>query len=792
MAPLGMKERQSPLKIKIGFKKLFESYRQRLSSDIPAVAERAKAVLAVEAQYPKLSMGIELSENFEALHEPIHFILQDLFPDVLTDNEIKIATAPYQEKVLRASRRYQNIRKAAGNDIKMVLADFNDEEHYIMACSLILSHYYGYHVDFRRPFYYQLPGKDGLTKSYRVLYNGDFVEIEKGPGAKEVTKEDVSELLDNFSNVHLWIEKFPPGSWIFNGFVIANMYDATTELALSQFKEDLLELEAGNRDIIDRFQKTMQSVYGLSEIKIGFSIYEKEDKMLVKPGKVKNVNSYLLENKDCADCHATLCDHSYEILFEDQEILSLSNIKKSFQENPDNKLLKQLHQKGVGSIILAPLVSEKELLGILEIASPRAGDLNSINAQKLSDFLPFLVETIKREIIKKENQIDLLIQNECTSIHNSVYWRFRQEAKRVVKLQSEGQPASFREVVFDGVYPLFGQMDIKGSSEARNIATQKDLDLQLRLVKEIIESIYQKEHLPIYEQLIFTIEGFLKEIQGALEVDSERKVLNFLQNEIIPLYTHLEKNGEDMKSLIARYYAKIDASKGFVYQYRKEYDESVYQVNKTLAGIMDRKQQEAQMMYPHYYERFKTDGVEHNMYIGESITRLDSFNKIYLFNLRLWQLQVMCEMENAFYKMKKDLPVEMDIASMILVFNNALSLRFRMDEKRFDVDGTYNARYEVVKKRVDKALIKGTDERITQPGKLVIVYSQMEDEVEYLNYLKFLQSKNYLGKEIEIHELEDLQGVTGLKALRVKVLYHDVELDNTTYTYNELMGELLN
>jgi hypothetical protein len=26
-----------------------------------------------------------------------------------------------------------------------------------------------------------------------------------------------------------------------------------------------------------------------------------------------------------------------------------------------------------------------------------------------------------------------------------------------------------------------------------------------------------------------------------------------------------------------------------------------------------------------------------------------------------------------------------------------------MDEKRFDVDGTYNARYEVVKKRIDKA-----------------------------------------------------------------------------------------
>ena len=33
-----------------------------------------------------------------------------------------------------------------------------------------------------------------------------------------------------------------------------------------------------------------------------------------------------------------------------------------------------------------------------------------------------------------------------------------------------------------------------------------------------------------------------------------------------------------------------------------------------------RKQLDAQQIYPHYYERFKTDGVEHNLYIGASIS----------------------------------------------------------------------------------------------------------------------------------------------------------------------------
>ena len=52
----------------------------------------------------------------------------------------------------------------------------------------------------------------------------------------------------------------------------------------------------------------------------------------------------------------------------------------------------------------------------------------------------------------------------------------------------------------------------------------------------------------------------------------------------------------------------------------------------------------------------------------------------------------MCEMENTFYMMQSDFPIKLDVASMILVFNQPLSISFRMDEKQFDVDGTYNAR----------------------------------------------------------------------------------------------------
>jgi hypothetical protein len=147
-------------------------------------------------------------------------------------------------------------------------------------------------------------------------------------------------------------------------------------------------------------------------------------------------------------------------------------------------------------------------------------------------------------------------------------------------------------------------------------------------------------------------------------------------------------------------------------------------------------------------------------------------------------------MELAHHQLKSVLPYELDVTSLILVFSSPLSIRFRMDEKRFDVDGTYNARYEVVKKRIDKANIKGTTERITEKEKITIVYSHDYEEAEYLKYIKFLQFKGVIEPKTEQFEVEELQGVSGLKAIRIKVSNTaDQNFPQIRYTDEELLDE---
>lgn len=780
----------SPMQIKISFNKLLEKYDKLVESDEPFLVAKAKRILKAQKSIPELREGFSDLSLLNRYEKEISLILQDFFNPVLTQNEIKTATLPFQNLIFNSSERFKNIINTAGNNFELQIKNMPDDGAYILACTIILNFYYGYNLNFKRPFYYEIPDKNGVLRFYKILYNADYTEIIPTDQAKKITEEDYNELLDNFENLDLWKEKFPPHSYIFKGFVISNIFDVTDDQSISNIKSSLIgEHKRKNTSFMEGFHEIFRSLLGLKDIRVGFSIYNDELDTFERVYGV-GMNSFLLNDKETASCGDALCSWSYNRLLRENKYFSLSDIDRDLKlPNGKSPHVKVLHKQGIKSAIFAPIANQKGLMGILEIVSNQPKVLNSITANKLVDVMPFIVSAVERSKSEEENLIEAVIQKECTSIHPSVQWRFAKEAKRFIKAKFKNENATFNKVVFDNVYPLFGQIDIKESSEARNKATKQDLSLQLKSAKIVLDQALNFENLPIYQHYIYQIKDYLKGIENNFQVDSEQQITAFFKQDLEPTIKHLYAL-DDLKPLIDSYFKNIDDKVNVLYNHRKDYDDTVAMINKEMASLLDKKQEDAQLMYPHYFERFKTDGVEHNIYIGESITKEDSFNPIYLYNLRLWQLQVMCEMENAYYLMQHKFPVALNVASMILVFNQPLSISFRMDEKQFDVDGTYNARYEIVKKRVDKAYIKGTKKRITEKGKITIVYSQKQDEREYLKYIKFLQSKHYLDTDIEIVELQDLQAVTGLKALRVSVLYHKNESDKAFYTYDDLMKEI--
>ena len=107
---------ESPFELKISFNKLLNHYEQLVNSDDLYNVEKAKRVLAIADKYPELREGFSDPSILETREKEISQILQDSFSPVLTKNEIKTASVPFQNLIFNTSERFKSIIKTAGDE----------------------------------------------------------------------------------------------------------------------------------------------------------------------------------------------------------------------------------------------------------------------------------------------------------------------------------------------------------------------------------------------------------------------------------------------------------------------------------------------------------------------------------------------------------------------------------------------------------------------------------------------------------------------------------------------------
>ena len=769
----------SPFVLKFSFEKLIRKMEAE-ASESSEYALSHQRILDKTKEFPELLNGISNLDFFKHNETMMKELLRDLFPPMLTGNEIKAIGFPFYNFFFNPSKRFQSILKNAGENFDLFIKGLDPHRFYVMSCCLILRDFYKVPLNMSMPFIFDIPNEEGIVNHYRFLNNVDFVDINPLEEYRNLTEEEIGELLDNFDDYELWKEKFPPKSWELKGFAVVNFFDATTEIAVSNLKSKLINLE-DDKNLKSEMNKIFRSIFQVPDLELGFTAIDFEENKFVRNPINGVIDSFILSGGIPQDCkNELLCEKNFNTLVETRKFFSISDVERTYQEFPDSTFAKQFYESGIKSAIFAPIIKNKKLLGIIELVS-RKKMLNSINATKMEIVMPYLEDTMDRLYDDIETRIQAIIQREYTSIHPSVYWKFRQEAERHIGFYREEFDLPYRKITFENLTPLFGQTDIRNSSVSRNLAIKKDLEINLMLISDVFKNLSSDNDLEAINQKLIQYQNLLN---NDLKADTESQVQNFILFEVHPLLESIKLQNVNYNQIVTDYHKQLDSKTELIYNFRKKFDDSLSSINKSLADILDKRQEEQQRRFPFYYERFKTDGVEHNMYIGASIEPDLIYDPIFLKNLRLWQLRVICETELKYKHYRETLAYPLDVASLILVYSTPISIRFRMDEKRFDVDGSYNARYEMIKKRIDKSLVKNSDERITQSGKISIIYSQEREREEYLKLIKILQNQNILESSIEELDVEDLQGINGLRALRVAVNY---QAEKVEYDFVEVL-----
>lgn len=779
---------------------IFEGFNSLLSLQ-PLVAVLKKMIAEGKPGAKKLYQGLitEIESRPELLHpmttaaplakdaELVETLLSTIFPPSTSSNQgIYAISFPFRSETVYASPAFKDIfLKEGSNNIA-----FSDSKTHFdvsksslcLAYDLILKKFYRHPVSITSSSVHPFRDEHGLTKFYELRLNAQFVDVK-------CIGKDYS-MPANFSyqqtlNLDELKEVFPLEHFQFEGFVVIEVNDVTQDQVIVEIKTALLNINSFS-DVIaiyDELQQHVQSLIGLKNVQIGITPFFKMNGYYLYTEALYK-NSLLFQNADVMRQRSEISELCKEVLDETSQPILYEILNEA--STVQNKLLAYYHDLGAKSLILCPLKSDGQLVGLLEILSVKSGQLQLHHLTRVQPAIPLFTLALEKSGESLELQIDKMIKEHFTAIQPAVEWKFTEAAFNYLEHRQVSELAKMPTITFENVYPMYAAIDVRNSSTERNHSIQLDLLEQLNMAKDLLQRAARVIHFPLLNETQYRIEKYIGSVSDTLLSDDELLIYEFLQVDLDAILKNLRHTRPELKKWIDGYFSALDPQRGVIYHNRKDYEESITRINDVLDRFIDNEQQEAQEIYPHYFERYLTDGVEFNIYIGQSLSPYVPFNETYVRNLKLWQLSLLAKAARITHTLEKRLSLPMQTTQLILAHSIPLSISFRRKERKFDVDGAYNIRYEIIKKRIDKVHVKDTEERLTQPGKIAIVYSQHKELEEYLEFIEFLQHEKLLGDQIEHLDLEDTQGISGLKAVRVNIILHGdstppkVELSKTT------------
>lgn len=737
---------------------LLEFWRSEAESNTNGLAATARELNAQVAEVPELYGAVTDLAVLER-HEPlVKSLLTAVFPASLTTLAFTAVAAPTSWRFLHATPRFRRELIGENQEIRGELLIHGIDFDYLrnlFGYLVIMRHCYGVQLSFEKSLLVQNTDPEtGFLRTFQIRAQFDLLRVRPIGELPEIDLARVDALGPRMTSLQAWRELVPADAFEFYGLVVYEATDVSEESNRSQLKDILVKPEPlVEQELFSDIQVLLQTMLKAPRLQVAVVGIQGDSAFCISgnAGLCFEAEKVRLVDLLGESCRSELCQ-GQDVFHPD--LLSVEE---------ESGMYAYLRGAGARCLVMLPLKEGERLLGALCLTTDQVGELNSLTKLRLEGMTELFAQALGRTLSTVHSNVQSVMKEKFTAIHPSVEWKFREAATRFLRDKTIG------DVVFPGAYSLYSSSDIRSSSEIRSRAIRKDLIQQIRSAKHVLELAVRQSQIDYLDSLVYRLDRLIGELEMGARSGDESRIARLLATEIEPVFDSVEHFGDDIHSSVESYRAAVCSDSGSLFGERRAYEESVDRLTRKMAELLQERQLVAQKMFPHLFEMYRTDGVEHTIYVGDSLTERDDFSQLYLNELRLWQLKTVCQIAQLCFEMETQLPQPLEVAHLILAQSEQIGLRYSQDEKKFNVDGAYNTSYEIIKKRIDKAHVKGTDERLTQPGKVALVYSQSSEALEYRMLVEYLQQKGLLEPGIEQLDLEDLQGVYGLKALRVAV-----------------------
>jgi hypothetical protein len=756
-----------PFRISLSLQPLIEIVRRMAHDDSNTYGSLAEKLETLLSHSPALAEPITDYNLLRDHQGTLELLLQTVCGYYEWSSGMRALASPFGETFFFRTEKFEQALNLTSEVFDSYLLDSSTfYTRMLYAYKAILHKFYHYEMELDQPVIMVARDKGGeFDRYFKVSAPPQFMTALNVKPVPELSTAELDHLIQHIDDIDLWMDRLPPDHFEFIGFSLVQLTDVTNEIATATLKHILLTNDANvTEENFDSIQREVRTLFRKPNLQLGLASIQGNGELNVRSER-KIWNSLKIHHA-MRDQGVDLGGTLYEEVMREGRSIAIMDLNELPSYTPvRNYLLEQ----GVRSILVAPLYYDGELVGLLELTSSQPGDFQGLAMLKLRQIESIFALAINQNLQRFEERVTAVTQETYTAIHPTVAWRFREAAIALLDQPKHQRLTRAEPIVFPNLFPLYGSADIRSSSHHRNEAIRCDMIEHLELARTALGTAQDIAPLSPIAELHHRVNEQIVQLNECWSTGDESAVADFVRYEINPLFTRLQQEHPQLATPIERYFAHTTNQGDLLSRRRLSYESSLQQINDLLSEILEEEQAELQQIFPHYFEQHKTDGIEHTIYIGAALSPDYSFDPIYLRNLRLRQLMACCEIARRVEQLQPTLEIPLDVAQLVLVQDEPLTIRFLPDEKRFDVVGAYSVGYEIVKKRIDKACRKGSDERVTQPGKIAIIHSLEKVATEYLHYIDFLRANGELMNGVEELEVEDLPGVTGLKVLRVEV-----------------------
>lgn len=726
--------------------------------------------------HPALQQPITDLSQLSGIKEVLDLLELNLFPLFPRDKEIEDAIGILSPiRFFSYSDGFKQILFNPDDTFRLEPFDLETtvEENFRMTYREILRKCYGMtELDPREALtIFQTRAAAGIRAYYRMSINKQFVDIKIDGELPPLQQEWVDYATDVITAHRCLEHPLPLERFTMEGFFIFTLKDATEEEALHSLREIVANMHTQDEVYaFERMKHATLSYLRQEGLEIGLvpvvSLnrgYAYDDRIFQKTSLVFRG----LQNGYTAKEREQLFHEFIESAGEKLQHSVYRNICANGETSDESEMLNRM---GLQSLAVFPIWHQKKLMGLIEAGSRDRIIVKGNLIRKMERVLPLFREFVVYQQNHFKELMESFIKERYTAIQPSVAWKFNDIAWHALQEnRHDFSGIATPPVSFENLHPFYAAVDIRNSSQERSTAVRTDFLNQLHYLSHLLKNINGNGIKDEIIEVLLQIRYWQSLITDALTIEQEADLTQFLEVDSVQFIERLKTGNYISTQDAAEYADRIAEGAGIFYRARNSYEESLQRINATLKTVLDEAEDRLQESIPHYLEKFKTDGWEYNLYAGKSIAPWQPYDTDALAKIQGWQVRMMVDMAIAAHQVKAELPHQLSTTQLILAHMHPVNINFRIDEKRFDVEGAYSIRYEVIKKRIDKARILNSEERLTQPGTIAIVYAHNREAVAYRTQLQELIKEGRIHPDIVFLELEKMQGITGMKAMRATI-----------------------